>query len=286
MKKADRIIPNYVAPGEGEKQIRQYHCTHLHSKLLGIKADGVLAITNKRIIFHATGSSVSGTSIIQSEIPMEDVSGISVYKGTCFSLKYVILGFAVILIFSGLFSTILSLFSIVSSSFATAMWWLCGFGGAIGAISLSKSNKYQSIGGLIFASLASASFSVLTGSSIMNTLNGSFLSSYSSYGSNSNAALSGLTVLLMLASSVMGLVLLFLFAKRITMSLAIGSKGGANAPILISGMGGLGLANSAAPKALESEPTEETDQMISELGALILDIQALGDFGIAKWTNE
>ena len=46
-------------------------------------------------------------------------------------------------------------------------------------------------------------------------------------------------------------------------------------PIYISRLGGI-AANVAAPRALKSEPTSETETMIKELGALIMDIQTLG----------
>lgn len=90
----------------------------------------------------------------------------------------------------------------------------------------------------------------------------------------------GVLAMLMIAYT---LVALFLYARRLTMSLIIGSKGGSSTPIYISGMSSFGYANSAAPKAIEAEPTEETEQLIKELGALIMDIQRLGEYGIEKW---
>jgi hypothetical protein len=39
-------------------------------------------------------------------------------------------------------------------------------------------------------------------------------------------------------------------------------------------------------RALNAEPAKDTEQMLSELGALILDIQKMGDFGVEKWRGK
>ncbi len=54
-------------------------------------------------------------------------------------------------------------------------------------------------------------------------------------------------------------------------------------PISISGASGIGIFDVSAGKALNAEPAEEAEPMLKELGAIILDIQTLGDFGIDKW---
>jgi hypothetical protein len=67
--------------------------------------------------------------------------------------------------------------------------------------------------------------------------------------------------------------------------LAICSKGGSSTPISISGASGIGIFNASAGKALNAEPADEAEPMLKELGAIIMDIQTLGDIGIAKWKN-
>lgn len=50
------------------------------------------------------------------------------------------------------------------------------------------------------------------------------------------------------------------------------------------GMGG--IIGGAATFSMSALPTAQTDLMIKELGAMILDIQALGDRGVKKWQPQ
>lgn len=96
-----------ISPAEGEQPVRSYDCTYYHSRLLGLEAKGQLWVTNKRLVFHADGKSNAGASVIQSEVPIADVSGISIYKGTYFSLLHLLAAFAVALVAGSLVPTML-----------------------------------------------------------------------------------------------------------------------------------------------------------------------------------
>ena len=63
-----------------------------------MEAWGYLGVTNKRVIFQALGTSNAGSSVIQSELPIADVSGISSYKGTFFSFGHMALAFLISII--------------------------------------------------------------------------------------------------------------------------------------------------------------------------------------------
>ena len=79
------LLAGNVVPAEGESTVRTYHCTYYREKALGLKSGGFLGITNKRVIFQAAGDTPSGRSLIQSEVPIADVSGINSFKGTYFN---------------------------------------------------------------------------------------------------------------------------------------------------------------------------------------------------------
>jgi hypothetical protein len=89
--------------------------------------------------------------------------------------------------------------------------------------------------------------------------------------------------LLALIAGVYALICLVWYATRKTMSLAVNSKGGSNTPIAIAGAGSGGALFSSAARALEAEPAGDAEAVMKELGALIMDIQQRGDFGIDKW---
>lgn len=287
-----RIVPEIIVPCEGEKEVKQYHCTHLKSRLLALKAEGVLQVTNKRAIFRASGSSITGNSIIQSEVPIEDISGISMYKGTYFSLKHFILAVIAFLLINPIFSAVLGIFSLSrsfsssanSNDLATTIQVICAILGVIGIIAVPRKYIWNSILG----GISTVSFFMVAGGSLLSSLGGGLLGGGrygGSFGIGSKSNMAWIAIFGVI-TLIYTIVAIFLYARRLTMSLSIGSKGGSSTPIYISGVSSFGIANSAAPKAIEAEPTDETEELIRELGAMIMDIQKLGDYGIERWTNR
>ena len=63
----------------------------------------------------------------------------------------------------------------------------------------------------------------------------------------------------------------------------ITSKSGAAAPINCSQTPVFAISSNILRSFCIIKPTEETDIMIRELGAMISDIQKYGDYGIEKW---
>ena len=49
------------------------------------------------------------------------------------------------------------------------------------------------------------------------------------------------------------------------------------------GMGAVSALGNGAVMSLAANPTSETDVMMKEVGAMILDIQTHGDYAIEKW---
>jgi hypothetical protein len=81
-----KLLEGPLTPAEGEAVVRTYHTTSLSSGLLGLKAEGFLTVTNLRVVFYGFGSAFAGPSILHSEVPIADVSGITSYKGAYFSV--------------------------------------------------------------------------------------------------------------------------------------------------------------------------------------------------------
>lgn len=67
---------------EGEMIIRKYNCADVRG------AKGYLTVTNKRLLFNASG----GSSRYNQEVTLSSVSGLTCYKGTNVSLPLVIIG--------------------------------------------------------------------------------------------------------------------------------------------------------------------------------------------------
>jgi hypothetical protein len=70
--------------GENEKRIKTYHCTNMDNPV----AKGYLTVTNKRVIFHATGS----TGEFYEDAHIENVSGVATSFGSTTNPLKIVLG--------------------------------------------------------------------------------------------------------------------------------------------------------------------------------------------------
>jgi hypothetical protein len=292
---AFQLLGKSLTPAEGEIPVRTYHCTSLSSRLLNLKAQGYLVVTSKRVVFHAYGSSYTGASVLQSEIPVEDVSGITHYKGTIFSISHLLTALAVVFFLSpflfGIFVGIFSVAAIFFQAFSSIMqivWLILGIIVAASSFSISSKKIWRLI--VLMAGIALLNSAATGGSA-------GFLTMFWAQGENFltnavnmfNGAVSAIAsiigALASLGFGIYSLFCIYMYTQRETVSLAIGSKGGSSTPIAISGISGFGH-NAAAVKALTAEPAADVDTMIRELGAMITDIQSLGDYGIEKWRTD
>ena len=81
-----RIVPDAVAPAEGEAPIRQYDLCTLRSRFLMVpiaSAQGRLQITNQRVILRAPGRGVTGRAVSQQEFDLGEVAGMEASRCSC-----------------------------------------------------------------------------------------------------------------------------------------------------------------------------------------------------------
>lgn len=272
---AFHLLPTYVAPAEGEATVRTYHCTSLSARMLRLRAEGYLTVTNKRVIFYAFGSSYGGTSVFLSEVPIADVSGINAFKGTYFSLSHLLVGVVVSFILGNILNAIVSALVLGITKDGQALGWLA-LVFPILLVALSFRCQADDLKGPVLASTASMLAFSLAGLSAVTSL-------VNSFGSDRDTGVEALASVVGLVSGLYALYTFFMYARRETMSLVVGSKGGSSTPIIVSGVTGFGFYNTAALKALNAEPAQDAETMIKELGALIADVQTLGDLGLQKW---
>ena len=78
---------------------------------------------------------------------------------------------------------------------------------------------------------------------------------------------------------------IFLLARcfRKTFSLKIFSSKASASPIDIGEGASGGIGKNSALFSVTANPTEETDKMMLELGAMIGDLQRMGDYGVEQW---
>lgn len=263
------LLAGSVTPAEGESTVRTYHCTFYREKSLGLKEGGFLGITNKRVIFQAAGETNAGRSLIQSEVPIADVSGINSFKGNYFN----ILAFIGALILAFMAITLVPViltgisYALESYTFFQVLGWLIAFGALAGSFFISIKTIWRTF----LVAVSAGALLALAGSGILDSI----------------AMLTGRgggnfwIMLLVLAALIYMVVCATWYARRPTFSLDISSSGGSSTPIHIASVGGF-MNMATIPNAL---PGRDTEKMLHEIGALITDIQTLGDYGIAKWKN-
>lgn len=256
-----------IFPAEGEKLVRTYLATTLSSRLLGLRADGYLLVTNLRVIFYATGASRTGQSILQSEVPVADVSGISCYKGNYFSWKNlfvaIVLSWVVGSVASAIVTGITSVLFVIDSfrdvgrlfsvfTNVQLVSWIIAIICTIASFVVNRRKVWRSVIAATGASFA-----------ISASITGMLFGAISGFGQlNNDNGLSWLVNLSVLAIVLYTLWCYYWYAFRETMSIAIGSKGGASTPIAIAGVTGFGLYNTAAFRALFAEPGPGAEKMI------------------------
>ncbi|MBX2925148.1 MAG: hypothetical protein KF746_23305 [Chitinophagaceae bacterium] len=204
------ILGQSVTPCEGEVSIKSYQCTQFNSRLFGLKADGHLEVTNKRLLFQALGKGMSGWSVLHNEVAIGDVSDIKIYKGNSFNILMFIIGISILLVLSIAVSGRLSPFSDPS------------------------------------------------------------------------------TLQTLLALAVLGGGGYFLWnrCKKESFSLVINTKGGSGNVVYIAGLSPFGGGTSIAKKALEGLPSRDSEILFKEIGAVVLDIQKMGNNAIERWKNK
>ena len=283
-----KLIGNHLSPSDGEVVVRTYHCTYLSPifALIGLKTDGYLTVTNKRVVYFAEGSSmfgVAGHSKLYKEVSIADVSNLSLGKGTRFSILRLLFG----LVFSQIAGAVAALL------LSGVMLALKGAAGGGSPYSLRFGVFLQLVAAVILVA-RSTSISSESIVRVMLAASGLWLVlSVPALGLSDLGALMSMPLIYLAGIAIMGVPLagywlwcLYWFMRREYLTMAIASKTGLATPIKISGMSWWGRINVAADLASGMAAAVDADIMFRELGAIVTDIQTLGDHGVEKWLEN
>lgn len=264
------LLNESVLAAEGEISVRTYACTYYRSKILGFTTQGYLAVTNKRVIFQAISKLRNGYNLIQSEVPISSVAGINSFKGFYFSLPRLLLLLLLSFLVNTLTIALMTSLSFTLQSYTAYMiiGWLLAILGVAGSLFL----KSGSTGQVLAASLGLGALLAMAGSESLMDLGRMF-------------SRRGLSIYALLAIALVFYIFYLAIrnSRRPTFSLAIQATGAGTPAIQIASATGLGRLNISASRSLNAEPGTDSNQMLFELGAVIMDIQMLGDYGINKW---
>ena len=280
-----RIVPDNITADDGETPVKQYNVAVLRNMFRFERAEGRLQVTNKRVIFRAAGRSIGGRTTLQQEFNIDEISGLEASRGYRFSWFHLILGILAVhfaayvglsLVLSGveMGQNAPSRFSIL---YRGAELLSSGVNLDIGAMSI-VAGMIIGIGGIIPFFMIKRRFL------------GKLLLLGLSMGSFSALVMTG-NVFMLLLSFVVGILTLvgqFLHCLRPDLKIIIKNKGAQenSPPIEIRrkrGFTAIGQDSSAG--FAEVTPTAETEKAIQEIGAIINDIQKLGEYALEKWTK-
>jgi len=271
----------------GESIVRTYECTKL-TRWFFPAAIGFLTITNRRVVFHSQGRSLSGKSLLLSQMPIDDISGITAYEGISINwFLFIALSLLSMVISDILFHALPEALSSIPVGIILMLPFI--------------------IISVFYSALISPDFRKQVLDSLASSLKG-FVSPSTDYArsipflriplfigiiiiiyrlsSDSSLGLSRLFFGQIIVFFMYFVVFFLLFGRQHSISLAIGSRTNKGSGIIIPGDSFrlFSRADTTALEALTAKPAKDATLMLHELGALIMDVQQLGDQGIKKWT--
>lgn len=282
----DESIYNFTLSAADEQIIRTYECTRLR-KLFSPPTIGYLTITNKRVLFHSSGKSVTGKSELINDMPLEDTASVNAYVGV--SINWLLFGvFAFVLYaISSVFDNILPRF-LMSWAFAILLMLPLAIAWLLTGNILSDQMREQAFQGL--EKLGQGKYQI--------DRNNIFYQSYIripfwiglailtwdlAFHTQFLREIPFLNYLILLAAY-FGLYL-YTYGRQRTFSLTIGSRTMKDSGIFIPGDSFrlIFFRNNTAVESISASPAIDAEKVVQELGALLLDLRQLGDFGIQKW---
>jgi len=237
------IVPDLADPCEGEIPIRQYEIVRARSRLQGAWAEGRLQVTNKRVLMRTSGRSIIGKTLYQQEYWIDEIVGITTSKG----IRFAVVDFLVALLVGvSLVGGLFTLLGSVSWFFGVLLTIIAG-----AFFVLVKKNFF---------------FKFLANTAALGTCVGTIME-YNEWVS----AFAFVAFIFTMAS-------LILFSLKPSVSMMVNSRSGGR-----EAMSFRSTQTLKANRFREILPAKDTDKVIKEIGAIVNDVQKLGDFGIEKW---
>ena len=260
-----RIVPDCLRPNENEIPVRQYNIAVLRNVLRGERAEGRMQVTNKRVIFRAAGSSIGGRITLQQEFAIDELAGIEATCNYRFGFIYLLIGLFIVAL-SAMTGGQLLIAASNNADTAVALGFLLGFGG-LALFFVVRKRHWGERSWIMLLPLG---------------LSLGFL------GTLSTLAEEPLWYVFSTISGIITIYGLRLYAFKPNLLIHIKNKCAMKEALPIKiGRGTRGFwswwQSENEGGFSEVFPTPETDEAIREIGAMIADIQKLGDSGLKKW---
>ena len=266
--RGQKIVPDNISPNDSEIPVRQYNLCTMRSRLKFMRAEGRLQLTNKRILFRAKGTSLMGGTTLQYEFAIDEVAGFQIVRNFRFSILDLLMAI-VFCILTGEIGALLGGFLYLK---------VHGFGAFLAFVlgMLTVAPAFMVPKWFLSKSLLLGAGTGLVGSVLLAVYQ--------------QDALKVLIYFCVVLLAILLVVHMFVFSFKPNMAFHIRTKSGeAVIPVRCERGGFASFEKSILAQYTgynEVLPTEETEKAIREIGAMINDIQKMGDYGIAKWKTE
>lgn len=280
-------IYNFELSSADEEIVRTYECTRLR-KMFSPPTIGYLTVTNKRVLFHSSGKSITGKSELINDMPLEDTASVSAYVGL--SINWLMFIIFALLLFGVTY--VLNAVAPFFTSWGFAIVLMLPMGAAW---LLTSNILNEELRDQIFKSVAE-----ITGGRLKLDREGliyepyiripfwiglSILAYYIAFRSEIISQIPFLNYIVLIAAYFA--IFILSWGRQRTFSLLIGSKTMKDSGIYIPG-DSFRLFGSRESTAIESQsagPAVDAEKVVRELGAMLMDIRQMGDLGIEKWKS-
>ena len=276
------IVPDCIKANDGEIPIKQYDFAKLRTRITLSHAEGRLQVTNKRVLFRATGRSLMGRTTLHEEFEIDEIAGVEIRNRYDFNILSLLGGIILTALFGALgvgaatlvyraeSEAALTVFELLALVFNLIVFALC-----VGATYVLAKRKSQDK----FYSVRQILLSVCTGACW----------TYASFGEYFGGIPSEFMYFCAGFLSLCCLVNVFLIAFVPDLVGVIKTKGAAPG-IEIKKEPQLGILSFLFKGEIDEKsgfqeviPWKDTQIAIKELGTMIDDIQTMGDAAIEKW---
>ena len=259
------IIPDCVAPEEGEIVVKQYKLAILRTRHKLTRAEGKMQITNKRVIFRAAGRNPVGKTVYQSDFAIDKIDGVEIRRDYRF------------LFWDFFLNTYLS--SIC-----------CLIGILLGGGMFNDEKMFFAVLSLIVASVTAIPFFALKKRYLFKLLALSF--GYGITGSlivqaeeNSRNGFLIICAIVFAFLAILYLISMFLSFFKPNLVIEVKTSSGSPGIQIKHKFASLFVWKKMDENSGFSEilPWEDADLATKEISAIINDIKTLGDMGVDKW---
>lgn len=251
------IVPDCIQPEDNEFVVKQYNIAKMRTRLKFMKAEGRMMVTNRRILFRAAGTSLTGNILQEHQFNIDEIGGIEIHK----DYKFSILSFIECL-FLYIFALYLTtaIFSNTNNGGAIAIGVILGFLGLAPSFVV-----YKHFGLKLLCAIISCACFAIARSALVND--------------------SKLLLLLVIIANITMLIDLIIVCFVPNLVIQVKTKSATGAVVI-------GSQKSMFQRKTGDEysgfaevlPWEDTIMAMNEIGTMIDDLQKQGDYAISKWT--